>query len=367
LEDGLYYYSAPKNKLILLRRGDFCLHRAGEPVRLTFFITAIFFRVAIKYLKRAFRYVLMDAGHITENLDLVLKSEGIKVELDYDFSDQYVNSILGLDQDREVCLAVGRVLGGKAPARTEPIEPAEASLAQPSRIYKKEFEFPEIKDAYKASCQIISPTELSVPGPEDLGVKVGAGKQLSGKENCPEQFTFSETVIRRRSKRNFVPTGLSYDCFDWLTSLLCTGPGQTVQPVESSLQIGILADRVEGLEPGFYLLDRTTSSCCLVKSGHFLEEMARACLDQVWVGRASLNFLFMVNLETMEQTWGPRGYRHALITAGRLGHRIYLGATAAGLGALAIGALYDSETADLLELNKKSRLLYLVEAGPVKG
>lgn len=43
----------------------------------------------------------------------------------------------------------------------------------------------------------------------------------------------------------------------------------------------------------------------------------------------------------------------------------YLGATALGLGCRGIGALYDSEAKDLIDLNPESSLLYLVASGPV--
>ncbi|MBW2619180.1 MAG: SagB family peptide dehydrogenase [Deltaproteobacteria bacterium] len=367
LEDGLYYYAAPKNALILLRQGDYCLHEAGRPVRLTFFITAIVFRCAVKYLVRAFRYALMDAGHLAENLDLVMRAEGAEVELSYDFDDQAVNALLGVDSNREFCLVIGRVFGGKASARTGPIEPADESLAQASRIYSQEAEFPEISRIYQATCQMVSPVQFLAPGPEALGLEAGPGRPLSDGGACPDRFNFAEAVIRRRSKRNYVVANLSSGCLARLASLLCAQPGQTIQPEEQSLQVGILADRVEGLESGFYYLDRAAATLGLVRSGQFLEEMSAACLDQVWVKRASLNFLFMVNLERMEEAWGPRGYRHALITAGRLGHRIYLGSTALGLGALSIGALYDDETAAVLRLNPASRLVYLLVSGRVKG
>ena len=74
----------------------------------------------------------------------------------------------------------------------------------------------------------------------------------------------------------------------------------------------------------------------------------------------------MTNLEEIDRTWGPRGYRYAMLTAGRIGQIIYLGATALGLGCCGIGALYDGEARDLLGLNNESALLYLVAAGPVK-
>jgi len=55
-----------------------------------------------------------------------------------------------------------------------------------------------------------------------------------------------------------------------------------------------------------------------------------------------------------------------MMTAGRIGQTIYLGATALGLGCCGIGALYDGEARELLGLNRESVLLYLVAAGLVK-
>ena len=55
-----------------------------------------------------------------------------------------------------------------------------------------------------------------------------------------------------------------------------------------------------------------------------------------------------------------------MLTGGRLGERLYMTATALGLGCCGIGALYDWEAAELLGLNDESRLLYLVGVGPVK-
>jgi nitroreductase len=56
-----------------------------------------------------------------------------------------------------------------------------------------------------------------------------------------------------------------------------------------------------------------------------------------------------------------------MLTAGRLGERLYLAATALGLGCCGIGAFYDFEAVELLDLKKESRLLYLVAVGPVKS
>jgi nitroreductase len=56
-----------------------------------------------------------------------------------------------------------------------------------------------------------------------------------------------------------------------------------------------------------------------------------------------------------------------MLAAGRMGQRLYMAATAMGLGCCGIGALYDGEAAELLGLNEASKLLYLVGVGPVKS
>jgi nitroreductase len=94
--------------------------------------------------------------------------------------------------------------------------------------------------------------------------------------------------------------------------------------------------------------------------------MARICLDQRWLANAGIHFIFLTNLEVVECTWGARGYRYAMLTAGRTGQRLYVAATAMGLGYCGIGALYDGEAAALLGLNEASVLLYLVAVGAVK-
>jgi len=94
--------------------------------------------------------------------------------------------------------------------------------------------------------------------------------------------------------------------------------------------------------------------------------MTPACLDQNWLANAAVHFVFMANLQRLDRLYGGRGYRYAMLNAGRLGQLIYLGATALGLGCCGIGALYDHEAQKILGLNVDSALLYLVAAGPVK-
>jgi nitroreductase len=64
---------------------------------------------------------------------------------------------------------------------------------------------------------------------------------------------------------------------------------------------------------------------------------------------------------------GARGYRYVMMHAGRAGQRIYMAAREPGLGCCGIGAMYDKEAVELLDLQSGSVLLYAVSAGPVKN
>ena len=76
--------------------------------------------------------------------------------------------------------------------------------------------------------------------------------------------------------------------------------------------------------------------------------------------------MFLANLPLIDRYLGARGYRYAMLNAGRAGQRIYLAATALGLGACGIGAIYDDEARQMLSLTDESALLYLVAAGVTK-
>jgi len=95
--------------------------------------------------------------------------------------------------------------------------------------------------------------------------------------------------------------------------------------------------------------------------------MTHICLDQKWLANAAVHFVFLTDIEILDRYYGARGYRYAMMVSGRLGERLYLAATAMGLGCCGIGAFYDSEAAQLLGLTSTSRLLYLVAVGPVKS
>ena len=119
LEPGLYHYAVQEHALERVQAGD--LHSAvmqaglGQSVlgqaAVCFVLSAIFQRTRFKYRERAYRYVLLEAGHVGQNLCLAATGLGLGACTDGAFDDDDLNELLGLDGQEEAALyiiAVGK-------------------------------------------------------------------------------------------------------------------------------------------------------------------------------------------------------------------------------------------------------------------
>ena len=351
IEDGVYHYSVARHALTRLRDAGF---NRDDDHCLVFFITAIFFRSSWKYRDRSYRYHLLDSGHLAESLSLAVQSQSLPVTADYDFADDAVNRLLGIDADREVCLAKATVFGDVVPAADLPPVQPEAS-----RAAARETDYPLLNEIHA----LTSAAASEPPPSPDLPAGDAASHALDGSSARPERG-FTDTVLLRRSQRNFVPRGMDREKLSALTQFLCA---PTASPYDDVLSVGFLTSDASGVEPGLYWLDRKEKAWTRSREGRFIPQMTRICLDQEWLANAACHIFFTADLDALDASCGPRGYRYAMLTAGRLGHRVYLGATALDLACCGIGAFYDPEAADLLGLAGGGRMLYLLAAGPSKS
>ena len=135
---------------------------------------------------------------------------------------------------------------------------------------------------------------------------------------------------------------------------------------ENILQVGILPAHVPGYLARIHLLDRRQQVLIPTQSEADPQAVATVCLNQDWLSNAALYVLLLGNPREIQNQWGARGYRYAMMQAGRIGQTVYLAATATGIGCCGIGAFYDDEAAGLFHLPGELSLLYLLAAGPVK-
>ena len=382
LEPGIYHFGADDFALTPLRRGNFrrflsetcSASSENQHPSVSFFLTGIFFRSAWKYRARAFRYVLLDTGHLLENLILALASVDLAFTCHYDFNDDKVGRLIGLDGQREVGLVCVHVLGKPLSATQAPVaqettsvDPLPDEIIEAGRVSRREVVYDDILETYRAGIQ--EPASHRVQGTmfNDIGVTLTSWAPIEKSDADNEERPYAQSILHRRSKRNYINQSLAKKKFMRLLDLLCRSARKDGDDDPfACLTVGFLTGNIDEFEPGFYLLDPEKRRAGRVISGNLLEPMASVCLDQKWLTNAAAHFLLMANLKGIDHHYGARGYRYALLNAGRLGQLIYLGATALGLGCCGIGALYDGEAKKLLSLNEDSALLYLVATGPVK-
>ncbi len=124
LEPGLYHYQARDHALCVLRTGsgllrrlaDICLaqeHVAEAPAAIAF--TVVYQRTASRYHARGYRYALLDAGGVMENLYIAAEALGLATVAVGAFYDEELCEFLGVDCYTEfpvLVMPVGRRAGG---------------------------------------------------------------------------------------------------------------------------------------------------------------------------------------------------------------------------------------------------------------
>ena len=142
LDGGVYHYVPLGHRLEVVRPDGLPTHLTsemflGQPYLVNaaaiIVITAVVQRSLWKYEDRGYRYILLEAGHVAQNINLCAEGIGLASLNLGGFFDEDVMALLRLDQDREIVLyAVGL---GKAASedRHERRRPPEADGA--SRRY----------------------------------------------------------------------------------------------------------------------------------------------------------------------------------------------------------------------------------------
>jgi len=120
LKPGVYHYNVRLHALELLKEGEFgaemVQYCAGQEMpktaALTLILTAIFQRTRWKYRERAYRYVLLEGGHIGQNVYLAATAMGMGACAIGAFLDDHINRLIGVDGKEEAViyvLTVGKI------------------------------------------------------------------------------------------------------------------------------------------------------------------------------------------------------------------------------------------------------------------
>ncbi len=350
LPEGIFHYQPYNHSLELLAEGNFKKEvEEGLCCKLSTnvaaFISTIYARSAWKYRERAYRYCLLDAGHMAGNGVPFLKSLGLEGRAISLFKDSLVNGLLGLDGKSEFVLCS---LVAERPIKKEGKGEANINYKLPKAepVVRREIRAPLIEEAHA----------------------------LGELKNCDFEREFKETAYRerpkikslplievlrkRRSRRDFKGEEMSLSLFNHIvnSSLKCF-PGDW-----GSLKLTtyIQTRKVEGVPDGIYSLKGNMLEP--LAYGDFSREISSLCLSQRFVSLANFNVIFTYDFERGD---GCRDYRGALLEAGALGELLYLSAESLNCGACGIGAFYDFDLQGFLGLKRKELPVYVISVGVI--
>jgi SagB-type dehydrogenase family enzyme len=183
------------------------------------------------------------------------------------------------------------------------------------------------------------------------------------------EVAVERALALRRSVREFAPEPLPLATASQLlwAAQGITGPeGHRTAPSAGALyplEVYLVAGAVSGVRPGVYHYDPRRHRLVLVKEGDARASVARAALDQDWVGEAPAIVVLAGVYQRTARKYRRRAPRYVHMEMGHAAQNVYLQAVALGLGTTIVGAFRDEELARVLGLPERSEPLGLMPVG----
>ncbi|WP_456386259.1 SagB family peptide dehydrogenase [Desulfolithobacter sp.] len=326
LEDGVYHFEPLRERVRLLYRltGDQGLEAAMADRRrvagIIFLVTALYYRSSWKYGDRAYRYCLLDSGHMLGCIEAAATVQKRPFQLVCRLERETLGRCFGFGR-RELVMAA--VVSGR---REEELV-AGLDLSLPFVDGTGFFtENGVIEAAYAAS---------ACPA----GCRSADGAEVY---RCdPDRLR--RAILARRSIRSFSGQPISRDEFAEVLRVV-------YRPLATDCKVLVrtaeVVHRVEEMQPGIH----DEYGCC--QSGDFREFSGYLCLEQSLGSDGAVTVFWHSNAEN---------YLPMMLKAGILGQRIYLVSTMLGFGCSGIGAFYDHDVEEFL--GTSDMILYAMAFG----
>ena len=366
LDAGVYHFAPAEFGLRRLRQGDFravladaTAHEPAVALAPAIIVsTGIFWRNSWKYQARAYRHFGWDTGTLLANLLAMATAVGLPARVVLGFVDDAVNHLLGLDMAREVAFTLVPV--GRGLTATPPIADVPRLEMETLPLSASEVDYPEMRAMHEAS-SLGSADEVrewrQAPPLLEPERTVGPVIALAPPPEVElPRDTAEQVILRRGSSRRFRREPITLPQFATMLDR-ATRDIPADFHAEAAPQLNhlyLIVHAVDGLEPGAYVFHRRECALELLKQGSFRSEARYLDLEQELAGDASAAIFFMADLEAVLQRWGNRGYRAAQLEAGLIGGRLYLNASAQGLGATGL-TFYDDDVTSFFSPQAKGK------------
>jgi SagB-type dehydrogenase family enzyme len=181
--------------------------------------------------------------------------------------------------------------------------------------------------------------------------------------------SLEEALLQRRSVREYSAEPLmmaEVSQLLWAAQGITSTGGNRTAPSAGGLyplEVYLVAGNVENLAAGVYRYIPEGHKLATVKKGDIRKELAKASLDQSWVGRGAIDIVIAAVYEKTSGRYGERATRYVDMEAGHAAQNLCLQATALGLGAVTVGAFHDEQVQDALDIPTDNIPLYVIPVG----
>ena len=326
--DGIYHYEVASSSIVLLQA--ISEDEGLEPYfgyktamkGYLFLVSAVYYRSSWKYKNRAFRYCLLDAGHLLGSIEASALLKPHAVQICYRIQREKLNRMFGFEE-REWFLAGCSMA---VPMQHTEVRAIEFSLPyiEASRTFEKN---PLIEEAYEASMQIGS-----------------CKKSISAPTFTYNTTKLKEAIFNRRSQRGFNEGAVTKGQFNFIMEMIH-------QPIlsdcDEKVAIYVVVNRVLDMPLGLYKDGE------YIKYGDLAHKAGYLSLEQYSLSTQGALAFFL--------TSDAENYQALYQKAGIIGHRLYIASLYLGIGCSGIGAYYDDEVNDFV--GNDEMVLYALAIG----
>jgi SagB-type dehydrogenase family enzyme len=193
------------------------------------------------------------------------------------------------------------------------------------------------------------------------------------KPDFPINTDFWEIIRNRHSTRKFSQKSLNLEKLGLLiygiSGINRNLPHFEFRTVPSAgglypIETYLIVNNVSNLERGVYHYQIQNHMLEYIKQGDFKKKASEACLGQAIAYHSAVNFVWTAMIERSKWKYLQRCYRYIYLDAGHIGQNLYLVGEALNLGVCTIGAIFDDELNNILDIDgKKETAIYVGVVG----
>ena len=178
-----------------------------------------------------------------------------------------------------------------------------------------------------------------------------------------------EALLKRRSVRDYTGEALNMQEVSqllWAAQGITDSAGKRAAPSAGALyplEVYLVVGNVENMDKGVYRYMPLQHELAKALDGDQRGALAKAALGQSPVEQGAVDIVITAVYERTTEKYGDRGTRYVHMEAGHAAQNLYLQAAAMNLGMVVIGAFYDDQVKEILNLPDDEQPLYIIPVG----